>query len=150
MTTAADLGWTHTHTATNHDGRKVPVCTHRTAAAGGGFRDEPLTRAEYTKIARGGTPDLPEDCYKMIELAPAAPTHKPMITRRGVLGMQVCVPGAFTNKEVERFANGHNPSGTSNGWTIRKQGDRALAGCDERVPCEDASRSGCFHIMLDC
>jgi len=69
------------------------------------------------------------------------------ITKRGVLDCQVCVPENFSDKQVLRFVNAANPCGTSNGWAIRKQGDPALLGCDERVKCLD--REGHVHIMLD-
>jgi hypothetical protein len=69
------------------------------------------------------------------------------VTRRGALDMQVCVPVDWTDDVVKEFADRENPCGTSNGWFIRKEGDKALAGDHERVPCE--SRSGFVHIMLD-
>lgn len=62
--------------------------------------------------------------------------------------MQVCVPADYTDEQAETFANAENPSGTSHGWKMRKQGDEALAGKDERVRC--SMRGGCVHIMLDC
>ena len=74
--------------------------------------------------------------------------HKnPVVTRMGALDMQVCVPESWTDEEVERFANSERLCGTSGGWRIRKQGDRLLAGADERVKCAD--REGFVHIMLD-
>ena len=73
---------------------------------------------------------------------------KPEVTRRGLLGMQVCVPSDYSDQQVEDFANVENPTGIDSRWTIRRQGDEALAGCDERVLCE--SRPGCVHLMLDC
>lgn len=73
---------------------------------------------------------------------------KPEVTKRGLLGMQVCVPADYSNEQVEQFANTDNPTGIESKWVIRRQGDPALAGCDERVQCE--SRAGCVHIMLDC
>lgn len=68
-------------------------------------------------------------------------------TRRGALDMQVCVPSDWTDEQAKTFADKDNPCGTENGWFIRKQGDEALAGADERVPCRD--RAGHVHIMLD-
>ena len=73
---------------------------------------------------------------------------QPEVTRFGILDMQVCVPEQFTDEQVIAFANEANPTGVSNGWVIRRQGDKFLSGCDERVPCQD--RAGCVHIMLDC
>lgn len=69
------------------------------------------------------------------------------VTRRGALDMQVCVPEKWKNKNVVEFANTHNLCGTRNGWVIRKQGSKYLAGDKERVACEE--RKGFVHIMLD-
>ena len=69
------------------------------------------------------------------------------VTRRGMLDMQVCVPKEWTDEQPLTFANSENPCGTSNGWAIRRQGDKALSGCDERVQCSDLP--GRCHIMLD-
>jgi hypothetical protein len=69
------------------------------------------------------------------------------VTRRGALDMQVCVPAGWTDAEVKEFADRENLCGTDNGWHLRKEGDAALAGDPERVPC--ASRAGHVHIMLD-
>lgn len=73
--------------------------------------------------------------------------EEPMVTKLRVLDMQVCVPADWTDEQVEEFANRENLCGTSHGWGIRKQGDRFLAGSDERVPC--SARPGFVHIMLD-
>lgn len=73
---------------------------------------------------------------------------QPEVTRRGLLGMQVCVPESFTDEQAEEFANNDTPTGIESRWTIRREGDPALCGCAERVPCED--RAGCVHIMMDC
>lgn len=69
------------------------------------------------------------------------------VTIRGILDMQVCVPANWTDEQVLDFAGQENPCETTNGWSIRRQGDQALAGDDERVPCQD--RDGHVHIMLD-
>lgn len=69
------------------------------------------------------------------------------VIRRGALDMQVCVPTEWTDEQVLDFAGRENLCGTTNGWFIRCQGAEALAGDDERVPCQD--RSGHVHIMLD-
>lgn len=74
--------------------------------------------------------------------------QKPMVTRNGIFSMQVCVPGEWTDEQVEEFANQRNLAGTVNGWGTRRQGDEALAGNDERVAC--AEREGFVHVMLDC
>jgi hypothetical protein len=69
------------------------------------------------------------------------------VTRAGALSIQVCVPNEWTDKQVIEFAESEYPCGTTNGWHIRRQGDEALGGCDERVTCsmDDAK----VHIMLD-
>jgi hypothetical protein len=61
--------------------------------------------------------------------------------------MQVCVPKDWTDEQVKEFADRENLCGTEHGWHIRKQGDEALSGCDERVPC--AQEPDNVHIMLD-
>lgn len=75
-------------------------------------------------------------------------TINPEVTGCSFLSMQVCVPSDWTDDQVKAFADTENPAGTENGWFVRKQGDAALAGCDERVPC--AQRAGAVHVMLDC
>jgi hypothetical protein len=48
---------------------------------------------------------------------------------------------------VKEFADRENLCGTENGWFIRRDGDKALAGARERVTCaSDPSR---VHIMFD-
>lgn len=73
---------------------------------------------------------------------------KPEITKEALCSMQVCVPKSYTDEQAEQFANTERPTGISSQWKMRKQGDKALAGCDERVGCEE--RENCVHIMLDC
>jgi len=70
----------------------------------------------------------------------------PVVTKTGALDMQVCVPAGWSDEQVREFAELENPSGTG-GWHIRKQGDEALLGADERVPCRE--RNGMVHVMLD-
>lgn len=72
---------------------------------------------------------------------------EPQVTYHGPLDMQVCVPNSWTDEEVVAFAERKNPCGTTNGWKIRKQGDPALRGANERVACSDFA--GYVHIMLD-
>jgi len=71
----------------------------------------------------------------------------PEVTRMGALDMQVCVPRDWDDERVRTFAESKYPCGTTNGWQIRKQGDEALKGKDERVQC--SQKSGCVHVMLD-
>lgn len=74
-------------------------------------------------------------------------TDGPVVTKRGALDCQVCVPKDWSDRQVVEFAERENPCGTENGWQIRRQGDEALQGDDERVPCK--GRRGFIHIMLD-
>ena len=69
------------------------------------------------------------------------------VTKMGMLAMQVCVPDDWTDHQASDFAEAECPCGTEFGWQIRKQGDKALDGADERVPC--LARTGHVHIMLD-
>lgn len=71
------------------------------------------------------------------------------VTQRGALDMQVCVPKEWTDDEVIHFANTANPCGTSQGWVIRREGDPALHGDPERIPCAEIDRPDNVHIMLD-
>lgn len=73
--------------------------------------------------------------------------EEPQAIKLGALSMQVCVPEDWTDEQIKEFADRENLCGTANGWQIRKQGDEALAGCDERVPCD--GRKGFIHVMLD-
>lgn len=70
------------------------------------------------------------------------------VTHAGILDMQVCVPGEWTDEQVIDFAESQYPCGTSSGWGIRKQGDPSLAGQNERVKCQGGPE-GNVHIMLD-
>jgi hypothetical protein len=69
------------------------------------------------------------------------------VTRFGALDMQVCVPAEWTDEQVKSFADSRNLCGTEHGWQIRREGDKALAGCAERVQCQDDPSF--VHIMLD-
>lgn len=71
----------------------------------------------------------------------------PQVTHMGFLDMQVCVPTDWDDDQVRRFAEQEYPCGTTNGWQIRRTGDEALLGQNERVTCE--GREGYVHIMLD-
>ncbi|MHC4620534.1 MAG: hypothetical protein ACYTEQ_22530 [Planctomycetota bacterium] len=73
--------------------------------------------------------------------------HEAEITKYGLLDMQVCVPKDWTDEDVIAFAEKGFPSGTNHGWSIRKEGDKYLAGAPERQPCEE--RKDFVHIMLD-
>lgn len=69
------------------------------------------------------------------------------VTRRGLLDMQVCVPKDMSDKDVMNFANLENLCGCSNGWQIRKQGDKLLGDDNERVQCSNNIDN--VHITLD-
>lgn len=84
----------------------------------------------------------------MKEVEPEVIEVEPEVIRMNLLSMQVCVPEEFTDAEVEHFANSGNLCGTELGWCIRREGDEALQGTHERVPCAD--RDGYVHIILDC
>lgn len=73
--------------------------------------------------------------------------HQAAVTLRRFLAMQVCVPARWSDHQVIAFAERSNPSGTTSGWQIRRQGDPALAGDPERAACDH--RAGFVHIMLD-
>lgn len=70
------------------------------------------------------------------------------ITIHGVLDMQVCVPADWADTQVLDFANQENPTGLTNGWTVRRQGDKLLCGDAERTPCSE--KTGHVHLVLDC
>ena len=74
-------------------------------------------------------------------------TMLPEITQANGLDIQVCIPENWTDEQVKEFAEREHPCGTENGWFIRREGDKTLAGDPERTPCE--SREGFVHIMLD-
>lgn len=69
------------------------------------------------------------------------------VTRAGLLGMQVCIPAAWTDEQAKEFADAENFCGTANGWQVRKEGSALLNGDPERCPC--AERAGFVHLMLD-
>lgn len=69
------------------------------------------------------------------------------VTRTGLFDMQVCVPKEWTDEQVVNFANRANLCGTTNGWAIRKNGNKALNGDPERQACSE--RHEYVHIMLD-
>jgi len=72
---------------------------------------------------------------------------KPEVIKLTLTDMQVCVSADWTDREVIAFAEGRGPSGTKDGWAIRKEGDVDLAGAPERNPCADDDSF--VHIMLD-
>lgn len=69
-----------------------------------------------------------------------------VVSRYGMLNMQVCVPADWTNEQARAFAEREYPCGTSAGWSMRTaetEGD----GYPERNPCHD--RPGYVHITFD-
>jgi hypothetical protein len=89
--------------------------------------------------------DRPVEAKK--EIPRVANPGEGQVMFRGALSMQVCVPAEWTDDQVKEFADRENLCGTENGWFIRRDGDKALAGARERVTCaSDPSR---VHIMFD-
>ena len=72
---------------------------------------------------------------------------EPVVTKPGVLSMQVCIPESWNDENIKSFADNNNHCGTTMGWCIRKQGNKLLDGANERVPCSE--RKGFIHVMLD-
>lgn len=65
----------------------------------------------------------------------------------GAFDLQVCVPNYFSDNQIVEFAETECPCGTSNGWVIRREGDKALGGDPERNQC--SKKPGCVHVILD-
>jgi len=66
---------------------------------------------------------------------------------QATIDCQVCVPASWSDAEVIAFTERVSPSGTSNGWKIRRTGDPGLGGDPERNPCAD--RNTFIHMILD-
>lgn len=60
--TAADLGWSHTHNAYHKHtaGISIPGHYRPVAVCLDPLSGRYLTRSEWVKVYRGGTPDLPD------------------------------------------------------------------------------------------
>jgi hypothetical protein len=78
----------------------------------------------------------------------ALPDESAQITRRGAFSCQACIPKHWTDEQAKSFTDRENLCGTTSGWFVRKQGDPALGGCDERVPCEQRGPNF-VHVMFD-
>lgn len=93
-------------------------------------------------------PRVPDEYADLPPLEPEAE-----VTFMTPLGMQVCVPDNWTDKQVVEFAGLSEICGTSGGWGIRKEGNALLAGDPERAPCKShkggPGREGFVHIMID-
>ena len=61
--------------------------------------------------------------------------------------MQVCVPKHFTDWEVKDYADEKNPSGTVDGWAIRKASNPRLLNTLEREQCPMHPHH--VHIILE-
>jgi hypothetical protein len=81
------------------------------------------------------------------KITPPAPSFKPVITHRGAFSIQVCVPTNWSDEQVKEFADNESLCGTTRGWQIRRQGDKALVGDNERERCWN--RHDFVHIILD-
>ncbi len=101
----------------------------------------------FDYIAQGGDEKARAEAALEYTAGAATGERDAEITRRGALDMQVCVPADWTDDQVKTFADEVNPCGTENGWSIRKGGDKALAGDPERRAC--GTITGRVHIMLD-
>ena len=71
---------------------------------------------------------------------------KAEVLKFGLGAMQVCVPKDWTDEQAVTFAEKEYPCGT-NGWQIRREGDKMLKGDPERQQCLE--RKDFIHIMLD-
>lgn len=67
---------------------------------------------------------------------------KPEVVRIGLVWIQVCVPEAFTDEQIEKFANTEAPTGIGSQWAIDRDQKLVRAKCDER--------EGCTHLVLKC
>jgi hypothetical protein len=83
----------------------------------------------------------------MDNLSSVVERKDPVVTKYGILDMQVCVPKDWTDEQVLEFAQKEYPCGTENGWQVRKSGNKLLNGEPERVECN--GRNGFVHVMLD-
>ncbi len=70
-----------------------------------------------------------------------------VILHIGMFDLQVCVPEVWSDWHVRTFAERERPCGTERGWTIRREGDKALNDNPERNPC--GKNRGFVHIVLD-
>ncbi len=70
-----------------------------------------------------------------------------VVTYKGILDMQVCIPKEWNDYKVIEFAEKENPCGTTGGWGIRREGSERLGGSPERAQCD--KESGNVHIMLE-
>jgi hypothetical protein len=57
------------------------------------------------------------------------------------------VPGEWSDRQIEEFANEQVECGSDRGWTMMRTGNRWLHGHPERVPCEE--RSAFVHVKLE-
>ena len=80
-------------------------------------------------------------------MEPDVSNRHSVVLRRGPIDCQVCVPASWSDAEVIAFTERVSPSGTSNGWKIRRTGDPGLGGDPERNPCAD--RNTFIHMILD-
>ena len=69
----------------------------------------------------------------------------PNIVGMGLFDLCVCVPGLYTDEQVEEFANREQPCGTEYGWKIRR-GDSEELG-PERCQCDDHPENS--HVVLE-
>ena len=68
--------------------------------------------------------------------------EKPVVTKVGILNLQVCVPENWNDEQVREFANQENLCGTTNGWVVSQRPEVAAVKCE--------GREGFKHVILDC
>lgn len=78
----------------------------------------------------------------------SAVNRGPMVTRRGLCDLQVCVPANWSDAQVEEFANSDTPTGLESHWRLRAADDKYQRGAPIRVQCAECV--GNVHIMLSC
>lgn len=72
----------------------------------------------------------------------------PMVLKRGLCDLQVCVPKEYTDEQAEEFANKDCPTGIDSKWKLRAADDPHQLGDPIRVVCQ--ARQEYVRIMLIC
>ncbi len=93
------------------------------------------------------TPRRDGDLFESVKMGEAMTKEVPQITMSGDLSIQACVPKGWSDGQVLEFIESKHPCGTTNGWFIRRQGDKLLEGDDEREQC--GLREDHVHVMVD-
>lgn len=61
-----------------------------------------------------------------------------LLQMQGLLHLQLCVPGEWTDEQVVDFAEQEQPCGSSGGWSVNLGA--------KRVPCADGG--GMIHVIV--